>query len=192
MPILAVTSDRKVMRQLTLSWAVVPVRIGQPRDLDALIAESIDACAGKGFIKAGDLVVITAGVLTGIPGGTNIMKVHLVAKEIARGIGAGKNIVKGTVRVVRTAEEFKEIRSGDVIVVKEVDVDYIDQVRNARAILTEEPGLTSYTAIIGREMDIPVVVDIRNATRTFHNGMKVTVDAVRGLVYEGFINLPSD
>ena len=50
---------------------------------------------GKGFISTGDLVVITAGVLTGIPGGTNIMKVHLVAKEIARGMGVGKEIVKG-------------------------------------------------------------------------------------------------
>jgi pyruvate kinase len=192
MPILAVTSDQKVMRQLTLSWAVVPVKIGQPRDLDALIDEAVNTCLGKGYIKTGDLVVITGGVLTGIPGGTNIMKVHLVAKEIARGIGIGKEIVKGTVRVARTGDEFKEIRSGDVIVVKEVDVDHIEQVRNAKAILAEEPGLTSYTAIIGREMDIPVVVGVRNATRTFHNGMKVTVDAVRGLVYEGFINLPSD
>ncbi len=191
-PILAVTSDRKVMRQLTLSWAVMPIQIGEPSDLSALIAESVDACMDKGFIKAGDLVVISAGVLPGIPGGTNIMKVHLVAREIARGMGVGKDIVKGTIRIVQTADEFKEIRAGDVIVVKEVEVDYIDQVRKARAILAEEPGLTSYTAIIGREMGIPVVVGIRNATRTFHDGMKVTVDAIRGLVYEGFINLPSD
>jgi pyruvate kinase len=192
LPILAVTSDRKVMRQLTLSWAVVPIKIGEPRDLDALIEESVDASLSKGFINTGDLVVITGGVLTGIPGGTNIMKVHLVAKEIARGMGIGKEIVKGIVRVVRTADEFKDIRPGDVIVVKEVDVDHLENVRHARAILAEEPGMTSYTAIIGREMDIPVVVGIRNAMSTFHNGMKVTVDAVRGLVYEGFINLPSD
>ncbi|HEY3273107.1 MAG TPA: pyruvate kinase [Methanocella sp.] len=192
LPILAVTSDRKVIRQLTLSWAVVPLEIGVPRDLDALIEQSVAACMGKGFIKTGDLVVITAGVLTGIPGGTNIMKVHLVAKEIARGMGVGKDIVKGTVRVIRTSDEFKNIRAGDVIIVKEVDVDHIENVRHARAILAEEPGMTSYTAIIGREMDIPVVVGIRNATRTFHDGMKITVDAVRGLIYEGFINLPSD
>ena len=191
-PILAVTSDQKVMRQLTLSWAVVPIKIGEPRDLDAMIEESVDVCMGKGFIKTGDLVVITAGVLTGIPGGTNIMKVHLVAKEIARGMGVGKEIVKGAARVVRTVDDYKEIRSGEVVVLKEVDVDHLEQVRNARAILAEETGLTSYTAIIGREMDIPVVVGVRNATKTFHNGMKVTVDAVRGLVYEGFINLPSD
>ena len=192
LPILAVTNDPRIINQLTLSWAVVPVKIGKPRDLDELIDESVDACVGKGYIKTGDLVVITGGVLTGIPGGTNIMKVHLVAKEIARGMGIGKETVKGTALVVRTGEDFGRARAGDVIVVREVDVDHIDDVRRAKAIVAEEPGLTSYTAIIGREMDIPVVVGVRNATRVIHDGMKVTVDTVRGLIYEGFINLPSD
>lgn len=192
LPIIAVTSDPKVMRQLTLSWAVVPVRIGQPGDLDALIEEAVNASIGKGLVKTGDLVVITGGVLTGIPGGTNIMKIHLAAKEIARGMGIGKGIVKGPIRIARTADEFRAIRSGDVIVVKEVDVDHVDYVRNAQAILAEEPGLTSYTAIIGREMGIPMVVGIRNATQAFQDGTKVTVDTIRGLVYEGYINLPSD
>jgi pyruvate kinase len=191
-PILAVTNDRKVMNQLTLSWAVVPVKIGSPKNLDELIDESVGACIARGHIKTGDLVVITAGVLTGIPGGTNIMKVHLAAKEIARGIGVGKEIVKGTTVVVRAPQEFRKIKPGDIAVIREMDVDHIEDVKRAKAILTEEPGLTSYTAIIGREMDIPVVAAVKNGTRTFHDGMKVTVDTVRGLVYEGFINLPSD
>jgi len=127
-----------------------------------------------------------------MPGGTNIMKVHLVAKEIARGMGIGRGIVKGVARVVRTQEEYRNIKPGDVLVLKEVDVDHLEYVRRAKAILTEEPGLTSYTAIIGREMNIPVVAGIRNTTLTFQDGMKVTVDTVRGLIYEGFINLPSD
>jgi pyruvate kinase len=192
MPILAVTNDQKVINQLTLSWAVVPLKIGEPRDLDQLVDESVRTCVSKGYIGTGDLVVITAGVLTGIPGGTNIMKVHLVAKEIARGMGIGRETVKGVAILVRTPDEFKNIKPGDIVVLKEVDVDHIEDVKRAKAILAEEPGLTSYTAIIGREMDIPVVVGIRNATRTFQDGMKVTVDTVRGLIYEGYINLPSD
>jgi pyruvate kinase len=192
LPILAVTTDPKIINQLTLSWAVVPIKIGESRDFDQLVDESVRTCVGKGYIGTGDLVVITAGVLTGIPGGTNIMKVHLVAKEIARGIGIGRATVKGVARVVRTPEEFHDVRPGDVVVLKEVDVDHIEDVKRAKAILAEEPGLTSYTAIIGREMDIPVVVGIKNATRAFQDGMKVTVDATRGLIYEGFINLPGD
>lgn len=192
MPILAVTNDQRVINRLTLSWAVMPLKIGSPGDLDELIHDSVDACLQKGYIKNGDLVVITAGVLTGIPGGTNIMKIHVVAKEIARGIGVGKEIVKGTTRLIRTPADFGNLRSGDIAVVKEVDVDHIDDVKRARAILSEESGLTSYSAIIGRELNIPVVVGLKNATKLLHDGTDITVDTVRGLIYEGFINLPGE
>ncbi|OPY29727.1 MAG: Pyruvate kinase [Methanocella sp. PtaU1.Bin125] len=191
-PILAVTTDPKVINQLTLSWAVVPVRIGESRDFDHLVDEAVRMCTDRGYVRTGDLVVITAGVLTGIPGGTNIMKVHLVAKEMGRGMGIGRGIVKGVVTVVRRPEDFRNVRPGDVLVLKEADVDNLENIRQAKAIITEEPGLTSYTAIIGREMEIPVVVGIKDATRTFRDGVEVTVDTVRGLIYEGFINLPSD
>lgn len=192
LPILAVTNDRKVINKLTLTWAVMPIRIGSPRDLDELIHDSVTACLKKGYIKNGDLVVITAGILTGIPGGTNIMKVHVVAKEIAKGIGVGKEIVKGTTIVIRSPAEFKNIKTGDIVVTKEVDVDHIEDIKRAKAILSEETGLTSYTAIIGRELNIPVVVGIKNATKLLHDKTEVTVDSVRGLIYEGFINLPGE
>lgn len=192
LPILAVTNDQGVINRLTLSWAVMPLKIGSPRNLDELIHDSVDACLNKGYIRNGDLVVITAGVLTGIPGGTNIMKIHVVAKELARGIGVGKEIVKGNTIVIRTPEEYKNIKSGDIAVIKEVDVDHLEDIKRARAILSEESGLTSYSAIIGRELNIPVVVGIKNATSIFHANTTITVDSVRGLVYEGSINLPGE
>lgn len=192
LPIYAVTNSKDIMEQLTLSWGVFPVHIGQPSNLDGLIEESVNTCLKKGNIKNGDLVVITAGILTGIPGGTNIMKVHVVAKEVAQGLGIGKGIVKGIVKVVLSPADFENIQNGDIIVIKEADIDRIEKIKKAAAILSEESGLTSFSAIIGREMNIPVIVGIKNATTIFKNGMKVTIDTVSGLVYEGFINLPGD
>lgn len=192
LPIYAVTSNRDVIDQLTLSWGVVPVEIGTPSDLDSLIEESVNTCIEKKYIHTGDLIVITAGILTGIPGGTNIMKIHLVAKEMAKGMGVGKGIVKGVVRVIKSPADFSDIKQGDVIVIKEADIDRIDQIKKSAAILSEETGLTSFSAIIGREIGIPVIVGIKDATRLFKDGMKVTIDTVSGLVYEGFINLPGD
>jgi pyruvate kinase len=192
LPIYAVTSNKDVIDQLTLSWGVIPVEIGAPSNLDSLIEESVNACIGKKYIHTGDLVVITAGILTGIPGGTNIMKVHVVAKEMAQGLGIGKGIVKGNVKVITSPADFADITPGDVIVIKEADIDRIDQIKKAAAILSEETGLTSFSAIIGREIGIPVIVGVKDATRIFNNGMKVTVDTISGLVYEGFINLPGD
>ncbi len=192
LPIYAVTSDKDVIDQLTLSWGVIPVEIGMPSDLDGLIEESINTCINKKFIHTGDLVVITAGILTGIPGGTNIMKVHVVAKEIAQGMGIGKGIIKGTVRVISSPTDFADIKPGEVIVIKEADIDRIEHIKKASAILSEETGLTSFSAIIGREIGIPVIVGLKNATRVFHDGIKVTIDTTSGIVYEGLINLPGD
>jgi pyruvate kinase len=146
----------------------------------------------KGYIKNGDLIVITAGILTGIPGSTNIMKIHVVAKEMTQGMGIGKGIVKGTAKIIATPSDFLRIEKGDVIVIKEADIDRIEDIKKASAILSEESGLTSFSAIIGREMNIPVIVGIKDATKRLKEGMKVTIDTVRGQVYEGFINLPGD
>lgn len=192
MPIYAVTNNRNVMDQLTLSWGIFPVRIGKPPNLDSLIDESVNSCLERGYIKNGDLIVITAGILTGIPGGTNIMKIHVVAKEIAQGMGIGKGIIKGVIKVIPSPADFDSIEKGDVIVIKEADIDRIDDIKKASAILSEESGLTSFSAIIGREMNIPVIVRIKDATSRFKDGTKVTIDTVSGLVYEGFINLPGD
>jgi pyruvate kinase len=191
-PAYAVTNNKTVIDELTVSWGIFPVHIGPTPDLDALIEESVSACLSKGYIKNGDLVVITAGILTGIPGGTNIMKIHAVAKEMAKGMGIGKGIVKGIVRVVIAPEDFNNIQKGDIIAIKEADIDRIENIKKAAAILSEESGLTSFSAIIGREMNMPVVVGIKDATTKFKDGMKVTIDTVSGMVYEGFINLPGD
>jgi pyruvate kinase len=192
MPAYAVTNNKDVMHQLTVSYGIFPVYIGLPPDLDTLIEESVNSCLKKGYIKNGDLVVITAGILTGIPGGTNIMKIHVVAKEVAQGMGVGKGIIKGIVKVIATPLDFGRVEKGDVIVIKEADIDRIDQIKQASAILSEETGLTSFSAIIGREMNIPVIVGIKDATLRFKDGMKVTIDTTSGLIYDGFINLPGD
>ncbi|BAI61596.1 pyruvate kinase [Methanocella paludicola SANAE] len=191
-PAYAVTNNKSVIDELTVSWGIFPVHIGPTPDLDALIEESVNLCLSKGYIKNGDLVVITAGILTGIPGGTNIMKIHAVAKEMAKGMGIGKGVVKGIIRIIASPEDFGKIQKGDIIAIKEADIDRIGDIKKASAILSEESGLTSFSAIIGREMNMPVVVGIKDATSKFNDGMKVTIDTVSGLVYEGFINLPGD
>jgi pyruvate kinase len=192
MPVYAVTSSKEIIDQLTLSYGVFPIHIGKPPNLDSLIEESVNTCLSKGYIKNGDLIVITAGILTNLPGGTNIMKIHVVAKELAQGMGIGKGIVKGNVRVIAGSEDFNRIQQGDIIAIKEADIDRIEQIKKAAAILSEESGLTSFSAIIGREMNIPVIVGIKDSTSRFKDGMKVTIDTISGLVYEGIINLPGD
>ncbi|MCD8510806.1 MAG: hypothetical protein LRY73_13690 [Bacillus sp. (in: Bacteria)] len=54
-----------------------------------------------------------------------------------------------------------------------------------KAIVAEEGGLTSPTAIVGLSKGIPVIVGATGATSMLKDGEEVTVDPLRGLVYRG-------
>lgn len=75
MPIIACTPDASTYRQLSLSWGVTPVLIGEERITDVLFDHAVDASVDTGLIKKGDLAVLTAGVPLSISGTTNLIKV---------------------------------------------------------------------------------------------------------------------
>jgi pyruvate kinase len=80
-PIIASTPSWRVMRQLTLSWGVTPMHVPQSANTDELFDVSVESAAKAGYANPGDLVVITAGVRTGVPGSTNILQVQRVSEE---------------------------------------------------------------------------------------------------------------
>ena len=75
MPIIACTPDASTYRQLSLSWGVTPVLIGEERITDVLFEHAVDASVDTGIISKGDLAVLTAGVPLSISGTTNLIKV---------------------------------------------------------------------------------------------------------------------
>ena len=77
-PIIATTSDDRVMRQLSLTWGVLPVKRVKSTTTDEVIANSIEGAKASNYIKEDDLVVITAGVPVGMSGTTNLIKVETV------------------------------------------------------------------------------------------------------------------
>jgi pyruvate kinase len=74
-PIVAATPSSRVAQQLTLSWGVYPVIVPPAKTIDSMFDVSIEAAKKTGFIDQNDLIVITAGVRTGIPGSTNLLQV---------------------------------------------------------------------------------------------------------------------
>ncbi|RZN73319.1 MAG: pyruvate kinase [Candidatus Methanolliviera hydrocarbonicum] len=77
-PIVAVSSDLSVVRRLNLSWGVYPFVSKDARDpgerMEVVKKVAIDA----GFVKKGDLVVITSGPAIGTPGTTNLIKAEVI------------------------------------------------------------------------------------------------------------------
>ena len=77
-PILGMTTSEKSLRQMAVSWGVVPLLYGSVNSTDRLFTLCVDTARKEGCIQPGDRVVITAGVPMNVARTTNLMKVQVV------------------------------------------------------------------------------------------------------------------
>ncbi|KKI57613.1 pyruvate kinase [Staphylococcus pasteuri] len=188
--IIAVTPSEKTARQCAIVWGVYPVVKEGRKNTDALLNNAVATAVETERVQNGDLIIITAGVPTGEKGTTNMMKIHLVGDEIAKGQGVGRGSVVGTAIVADSASDLKDVDLSDkIIVTNSVDETLVPYVDQAIGLITEENGITSPSAIVGLEKGIPTVVGVENATKEIKNDMLVTVDAANGKVFEGYANV---
>ncbi|AGC90378.1 MULTISPECIES: pyruvate kinase [Staphylococcus] len=188
--IIAVTPSEKTARQCAIVWGVYPVVKEGRKNTDALLNNAVATAVETERVQNGDLIIITAGVPTGEKGTTNMMKIHLVGDEIAKGQGVGRGSVVGTAVVADSASDLKGVDLSDkIIVTNSVDETLVPYVDQAIGLITEENGITSPSAIVGLEKGIPTVVGVENATKEIKDDMLVTVDAANGKVFEGYANV---
>lgn len=64
-----------VCKQLNLLWGVSPLLLKQESSTDELFSDAVAEAKKAGYVKSGDVVVITAGVPLGVAGTTNMIHV---------------------------------------------------------------------------------------------------------------------
>lgn len=74
-PIIGCTVREKVSRQLNLLWGVRPLVLQKEDRAEDLFADAVAEAKKAGYVKKGDVVVITAGVPLGVAGTTNMIHV---------------------------------------------------------------------------------------------------------------------
>ncbi|MEM0282612.1 MAG: phosphoenolpyruvate synthase, partial [Desulfurococcaceae archaeon] len=111
------------------------------------------------------------------------------AKVLVRGLPASPGVAAGVARVIfdPKSPEAMEFKQGDILITKMTDPDWVPLMKKAAAIVTDEGGMTSHAAIVSRELGIPCIVGTGNATKAVVSGTEITVDASRGIVYEGVV-----
>lgn len=77
-PIIAVTSDEVVARQLAFSWGVYPIVADKMASTDEMLEKSVEIAKDNKFVKEGDTVVLAAGVPVNEVGATNLLKISVV------------------------------------------------------------------------------------------------------------------
>ncbi len=113
------------------------------------------------------------------------------AEVLVHGLGASPGWASGPVRVLPSPDDVAKLQSGEVLVAQATTPDWVPAMRRAAAIVTDAGGMTSHAAIVSRELGIPCIVGARDATRTLHTGLVVTVDAHEGRVLQGVVDAPA-
>ena len=187
-PIIACVMKEQVQRQLSLSWGITSLMMPLAHSTDELIEMSTALAKENGFLHNGELAVVTAGVPVGISGTTNMIKIHMVGNCLATGVGVGPENAEvsnatGKACVCRTLDEVRaKFKPGMVLVVPSTSNEMLNYVRDAAALVVEEPGLNSHAAIAGKALLKPTVVGAVGATSHIRDGLMVAVDCAHGSV----------
>ena len=185
-PIIACVMKEQVQRQLALSWGITPLMMPLAHSTDELIEMSTALAKENGYLHNGELAVVTAGVPVGVSGTTNMIKIHMVGNCLATGVGVGpenNDVASGKACVCRTMDEVRaKFKPGMVLVVPSTSNEMLSFVRDAAALVVEEPGLNSHAAIAGKALLKPTVVGAAGATSHIRDGLMVAVDCAHGSV----------
>ncbi len=106
---------------------------------------------------------------------------------LLKGDAASPGVASGPVKILHSVKEIDRIKSGDVLVAKQTNPDFVPAMRKAVAIVTETGGRTSHAAIVSRELGIPAIVGATGALTKLKDGQIITVHGSRGVIYKGGI-----
>lgn len=98
------------------------------------------------------------------------------------GIGVSAGTARGRARVITDPADPRGIEPGEVLVAPLTDPAWTPLFLAAAAVVVDVGALQSHAAIVARELGIPAVVSVENASGWIHDGDEVEVDGDRGLV----------
>lgn len=101
--------------------------------------------------------------------------------ETLTGTGCSPGVVRGRVRVVYDPQTLDELE-GCILVAERTDPGWVPLFPLAKALLVERGSLLSHSAIVAREMGIPVIVGITNLLERLKNNDLVEMDGSTGLI----------
>jgi pyruvate, water dikinase len=133
-------------------------------------------------ISSGTTWLVQARPITTLGGPAGESREHEV---LARGLSAAPGSASGPVRVLLRPEDGNRLADGEVLVAPMTNPDWLPTIRRAAALVTETGGMTCHAAIVARELGVPCVVGVRNATTELRDRTMVTVDGTHGQVTAG-------
>ncbi|MET1077840.1 MAG: PEP/pyruvate-binding domain-containing protein [Pseudomonas sp.] len=100
---------------------------------------------------------------------------------LLRGTGCSSGLVTAQARVIRDPNGAAEVK-GRILVSESTDPGWVFLMVISAGLISERGSLLSHTAIIGRELGIPTLVGVKNATQLIEDGATLTINGSTGEV----------
>jgi pyruvate kinase len=190
-PILAVTNDPVVSRQLNLSWGCIPMLSDKTFEGDSEVFEIAEEMAMKsGIAKNGDIIVAMAGVPVGLAGTTNTIRVRTVGNVLAKGKGNRLGVKRGITRLFTNTDtdDSAFFEQGDVIICTQTDDSMLEYLKKAGALVVgswENVDL-SHAQTVSKALELPMLRVKVRVVDFIKTGTPVTVDTDKGLLINGY------
>ncbi len=185
-PIIAITPSPMAQRRLCLYWGVTTVLSKRLNSTDEVVEDAIRAARENGFVKEGETVVITAGMVSGVPRMTNLLTVRTVERVLAEGTGLGQRKVAGRLVHLKMPVDPKKITVGpdDIIFADYTDGSCVQLLQRVGGLITREGDIDSHSAMAAIELGVPAVIGVQGKLEDLVDGRRVILDAKQGRVYE--------
>ena len=102
--------------------------------------------------------------------------------KIIRGQVGFKGRVRGVVRIIYQEEQMKYMKNNEILVSPMTTPNLLPAIKKAKAIVTDEGGITCHAAIVARELGKPCIIGTKIATQVLKDGDFVEVDGDLGVV----------
>lgn len=192
MPIIAVTPDEKTYHQLAFVWGTVPV-LAEVKDVKEGVQRASCYALTTKLVSYGDLIVVTSGTPFGVSGTTNVMVVDNIGAVLVRGCpGKGKK-VHGNVDFFLSFDPDSSYHfKNKLVVMSHCMEEFEPHLQGALGlVLQNHPDDTRSEELVkefGRNLKIPVLVRADAACTILKKDQMVTLDPVRGLIFEGIVD----
>ncbi len=101
---------------------------------------------------------------------------------VLSGIPVSQGKVTGKVRIVRTMEDARQLRKGEIMVSQYTDIGWTPFYSIIKGLVTEIGSPLSHGAVVAREYGIPAVVGMKGVLSVLQTGQEITLDAGKGIV----------
>jgi len=109
----------------------------------------------------------------------------IIAKGLIKGfvasLGKGQKLVIGKVRIIFDPIDC-EFHTGEILVTGMTRPEYVPLMKKAKAIITNEGGITTHAAIVSRELGVPCIIGTKIATEALKNDDTIEMNMESGQI----------